>query len=98
VTTAFLKAFGAVVASIRRVCDDDQLRFWSFIHYVATRHPKILGVTVPPEQRDRCEAVVARANPPPVTVEESERAKMLRDLEARQDTAEPGATADRPRD
>lgn len=91
-----LKAFGAVVASIRRVCDDDQLRFWSFIHYVSTRHPEILGVNMPAEQRDRCEAVVARVNPPPVTVEESERAKLLRDLEARQDNAEPGTAADRP--
>jgi hypothetical protein len=91
-----LKGFGAVVASIRRVCDDDQLRFWSFLHYVSTRHPEILGVTMPAEQRDRCEAVVARANPPPVTVEESEQARVLRDLVARQDNAEPGAAADRP--
>jgi hypothetical protein len=92
-----LKAFGAVVASIRRVCDDDQLRFWSFIHYVSTRHPDILGVKMPTEQIERCEAVVARANPPPVTVEESERGKMLRELQAREDSTDPGA-ADRSRD
>jgi hypothetical protein len=78
-----LKAFGAVVDSIRRVCDDDELRFLSFIHYVSTRHPEILGVNLTAEQRDRCEEVVARANPPPVTVEESERSKMLRELEER---------------
>jgi hypothetical protein len=90
-----LKAFGAVVGAIRQVCDDDQLRFWSFIHYVSTRHPDILSVNMPAEQSERCEAVVARANPPPVTVEESERAKMLRNLEARGDNAEPGAEADR---
>ena len=34
-----LRAFGAVVGSIHRVCDDDHLRFWTFIHYVSTRHP-----------------------------------------------------------
>jgi hypothetical protein len=78
-----LKAFGAVVASIRRVCDDDRLRFWSFIHYVSTRYPDILGANMPAEQRDRCEEVLARANPPPVTVEESDSGKLLRELEER---------------
>jgi hypothetical protein len=84
-----LTAFGAVVASIRRVCADDQLRFWSFIHYVATRHPDILGVTMPAEQSERCEAVVASANPHPVTVEESWGGKVLRELRGREDIAEP---------
>jgi hypothetical protein len=27
-----LQAFGAVIASIHRVCDDGQLRFWTFIY------------------------------------------------------------------
>jgi hypothetical protein len=83
-----------VVAAIRRVCDDDQLRFWSFIHYVSTRHPEILGADMAQEQKDRCEAVLTRANPPPVTVEESEQAKMLRDLETQPDGSEPGAMGD----
>jgi hypothetical protein len=72
-SVATLEAFGAVVASIRRVCDDDQLRFWSFIHYISTTHSEILGVNMPEDLRERCEAVVSRANPPLVTVEESER-------------------------
>jgi hypothetical protein len=88
---ATLKAFGEVVCSIRRVCEDDQLRFWSFIHYVSTRHPEILGVDMAADKRDRCEEVVARANPPPVTVEESARAKMMRELEERGADAESGA-------
>jgi hypothetical protein len=78
-----LKSLGAVVASISRICDDNQLRFWSFLHYVSTRHPELLGVTLPAEQRNRCEEVLARANPPPVHVEESEEGKMLRELEER---------------
>jgi hypothetical protein len=93
---ATLKAFGAVVASIRRVCDDDQLRFWSFIHYVSTRHPEVLTVNMPAEQRERCEDVVARADPPPVNVEESERGKMMRKFQARPENAEPDSAADRP--
>ena len=70
----------------------------SFIHYVSTRHAEILGVNMPAEQRDRCEAAVASANPPPVTVEESERDKMLRDLEAHQESIKPAAPVDRPRE
>jgi hypothetical protein len=93
-----LKAFGAVVAAIRRVCNDDQLRFWSFIHYVSTRHPEMLGVNLAKEQRDRCEAVLTRANPPPVTVEESEEGRMLRGLAAQQTRSEPGSAVDRPGD
>ena len=75
-----LRALGEVVRSVRRVCEDDELRFWAFIHYVATRHPQVLGVNLPAEERGRCEEVLARANPPPVTVEESGRAKLLREL------------------
>jgi len=83
-----LNAFGAVVASIRRVCQDDQLRFWSFIHYVSTRHPDILGVKIAAEQRERCESIIGRANPPPVAVEESGRAKLLRDFVTRRTDGE----------
>lgn len=89
-TEATLKGFGAVVASIRRVCDDDQLRFWSFIHYVSTRHSEILQVTIAREQAERCEAVVARANPPPVVVEQSELARHMKDMLERERDGEQG--------
>jgi len=89
------KSIGEVIRSIRRVCYDDQPRFWSFMHYVSTRHPEVLGSNMVPDQRDRCEEAVARANPPPVTFEESERAKMLRDLEEREGSVEPGPAPDR---
>ncbi len=78
-STATLQAFGEVIRAIRRVCEDDQLRFWSFLWYVSTRHPQILRDELSPEQRDRCEEVLARAHPPPVTVEESERARWCRE-------------------
>jgi hypothetical protein len=93
---ATLQAFGAVIGSLRRVCQDDELRFWSFIHYVSTRHPDILGVTLSAEQRQRCEAVVAQANPPPVTIEKSERAKLMQELEGRGGGAGGEAATDRP--
>ena len=66
-----LKSFGEVVRSIRQVCDDDALRFWSFIRYVSTNHSDILGVTLEPELQTRCDAVLAHAQPTPVVVEES---------------------------
>ena len=70
-SVATLGAFGEVVRAIRQVCDDDQLRFWSFIRYVSVYHPDVLGINQPPEQQAECDAVLARAHPPPVAVEES---------------------------
>lgn len=64
-----LEAFGDVVRAIRRVCDeDDALRMWAFLRYVSTRHPEILTVEQPPEQRAKCDDVLARADPPPVAM------------------------------
>jgi hypothetical protein len=76
-----LREFGAVVRSIHRVCEDGTLCFWSFIHYVSTNHPDLLGVNLPPEQRQRCEEVIAQAAPPPVTVREVEHVCRWRDSE-----------------
>ena len=70
-SVATLGAFGEVVRAIRRVCDDDQLRFWSVIRYVSVHHSDILGVEQPPEQQAACDAVLARARPAAVEVEES---------------------------
>jgi hypothetical protein len=94
-SVATLEAFGEVVRAIRRACADDQLRFWSFIRFVSVHHSDILGVQMPPERAAECDAVLARAEPPPVTVEESERARFMREYQERtgQD-AEPGAAAD----
>lgn len=70
-SVATIGAFGEVVRAIRRVCVDDQLRFWSFIRYVSVHHSDILSVEQPPEQLAACDAVLARAQPPQVAVEES---------------------------
>jgi hypothetical protein len=72
-STRTLEAFGRVVKAIARVCDDDQLRFWSFIRYVSVHHPSILGVKLSPEIEAECDAVLARALPPAVVVEEPDR-------------------------
>jgi hypothetical protein len=66
-----LKEFGEVVRAIRRVCEEDELRFWSFISFVSSHHPEILHVELPPEAAGRCADVLTRANPPPVVVRES---------------------------
>jgi hypothetical protein len=77
---ATLEAFGEVIRAIQRECPDDQLRFWSFIRYVSARHPEILGVTMPAEQQAECDAVLARANPPTIPIEESDRVRLMRKL------------------
>ena len=76
-------AFGEVVCAIRRVCEDDQLRFWSFIRFVSVNHGNILAVKMPLEQAAECDEVLARAHPPPVIVEESERARFMREYQER---------------
>lgn len=74
-----LRAFGEVIRAIRRVCDDDQLRFWSFIWYVSIHHPDVLGVNLPPEQQAACDEVLTRANPPLVSIEDSPRFRRRQD-------------------
>ena len=64
-----LEAFGKVVRAIRGATQDDQLRFWSFLHYISANHSDILRIEQPPEQQAQCDAVLALAQPPPVTVE-----------------------------
>jgi hypothetical protein len=78
-----LKAFGEVVRSIRRVCQDNELSFWSFIYHLSTNHADILGVRLAPGVADRCAEVLARASPPKVKVEESEQSRMMPELEER---------------
>jgi hypothetical protein len=85
-----LQEFGEVVRSIHRVCEDGELCFWSFISYIATHHADILGLNLRPEDKERCAAVLARANPPPVTVRESERQQLMRELLERGDSSETG--------
>ena len=80
VTEVTLTGFGDVIRALRQVCDNDHLRFWSFLHYVSTRYPEVLRVELSQEQRDSCEEVLLRANPPPVVYEEAPRARMMREL------------------
>jgi hypothetical protein len=90
-SVATIEAFGKVIRALRPVCADDQLRFWSFIRFVSVNYSDVLGVEMPPEREAACDAVLARANPPPVVVEESERARYMRELEQRGGPEGPGA-------
>ena len=77
---ATLRAFGEVIRSIRRVCDDDRLRFWSFIYFVSTNHPNVLRANLTADLQQRCTEVLARAKPPSVTIEEPKDFRCLGDL------------------
>lgn len=82
-TVATIDAFGEVIQAIHRVCDDKEIRFWSFIRYISLHHQDILGVNLPEEQQKECDAVLAKADPPTVTVEEPEHLRSLHEDEAR---------------
>jgi hypothetical protein len=88
-SVATIGAFGEVVRALRRVCPDDKDRFWAFIHYVSTNHPDILHIESPAEEGVRLAQIATLANPPPVVIEESERARFMRELEERDANAPP---------
>lgn len=74
-----LKAFGEVVKAIRRVCDNDELRFWSFLSYISTNHSDILTIKLESKFQRPVAEILARADPPSVEVQESEQAKFMRE-------------------
>jgi hypothetical protein len=82
---ATIEEFGAVVRAIRGACAEDELRIWSFIWFVSSHHPDILHVELAPEMAGRCADVLARANPPPVVLRESDRARLMRETEGKDD-------------
>lgn len=81
-----IKELGEVVRAIRRVCDDDELRFWSFVAFVSTNLPEILQVDLNPDAATRCGDVLARAQPPPVTMREPPGARFARGPGAEEDS------------
>ena len=63
-----LEELGRVVKGIGAACDEDELRFWSFIRYVSDHEPEILRVDLKPEHAERVTSILARLRiPPPET-------------------------------
>jgi hypothetical protein len=89
ISAATIEAFGNVIRAIRRICDDDQLRFWAFIRFVSVNHPTILRVELSPDDQARCDAVLERAHPPSVAVEESASARFYRESEGSEESQAP---------
>jgi hypothetical protein len=63
-----LEQLGAVIKAIARRTDDQELRFWSFIHYVSSNHPSILSVTLQPDACEQVESVLSGLSVEPVEV------------------------------
>ncbi len=47
-----------VMHAIREFSDDDELCFWTFIHYVSTHHPRLLEVELKDEIRPKVESML----------------------------------------
>lgn len=73
-----LEAFGEVIRSIRRVCDDDRLCFHAFLLYISENHGEILKVQFEPRATALCASVLKKARPPKVEVRESSNAFLRR--------------------
>lgn len=63
-----LEQLGAVIKAIATRTDDEELRFWSFIHYVSRNHPRILSVQLKPEAQERVEAILSGMSLPRVEI------------------------------
>ena len=64
-----LGKLGEVVAAIKTQSEDQQLCFWTFIHYVSVHHPSILGVKLSPDVQASAEAILGGLTLPKFTVE-----------------------------
>jgi hypothetical protein len=69
-----LGQLGKVVEAIHRGSSDKELCFWTFIHYIATAHPSILGVELEPAMRSRAEQLLGGLQLPPVDLASGPRA------------------------
>jgi hypothetical protein len=85
-SVASIAGFGRAIKAIRMVCEDDELCFWSFISFVSTHHSDILRVELEPEIGRSCAKVLARASPEPVTVEEPEFKRWMKEHKSLEDT------------
>lgn len=65
-----LEGFGSVLRSIHRVVENPEVRLWAFMYHVSRHHPSLLRFDVPPSQEERFAAMLERAEPPVVIVEE----------------------------
>ena len=83
ISVGTIEAFGDVVRAIRRVSDDEELRFGAFMRYISLHHPDILGYEQQPDQQRSCDELLAQANPPMVVAEASPRASKSTSREGR---------------
>jgi hypothetical protein len=84
---ATIAAFGKVIATMRAASDDNELRFWSFLHYISEEHPSILRIQIAPAFQARIREFLATLTLPPVHVEPSGRAQMRQQRDPVADSA-----------
>jgi len=64
-----LEKLGEVVAAIKKQSDDQELCFWTFIHYVSLNHPSVLGVDLKSDVQAKADVIPARLTLPEFSVE-----------------------------
>jgi hypothetical protein len=64
-----LEQLCSIMRAIRQSSDDDELCFWTFIHYVATYHPSVLEVELKDEIRPRVESMLKELNLPVISLQ-----------------------------
>jgi hypothetical protein len=77
-----LEELGAVIAALHEVSGDDQLCYWTFIHYVSENHPSILSVELDGDGRAKCDELLGRVKLPAVEIRPSPREQWIASREA----------------
>ncbi|HBJ38783.1 MAG TPA: hypothetical protein DDZ51_29350 [Planctomycetaceae bacterium] len=81
-TKATLENFGKVVETIQSSSSDKELCFWTFIRYISTNHPSILGVELKPELATKCDSLLSQIELPAVAMVPS-KSKILKEQKAK---------------
>lgn len=76
-TRETLEQFGAVVRAIAERTPDPNARFWTFIHYVSTHHPRLLKVELQPTMLARATKILSGVDVPAVELSMSPRPQQL---------------------
>ncbi len=69
-----LESLGLVIQRIREICDDDQVRFWTFLYYISKNHPSILSLQeVEPKMKNTAIELLSRIELPQIDMRKEDR-------------------------
>jgi hypothetical protein len=69
-----LEGLGLVIQRIRKICDDDQVRFWTFLYYISENHSSILSLQeVEPKMKSTAIELLSRIELPQIDMRKEDK-------------------------